>query len=40
MGDAEDVTDGFGSLFELSDHIYQCDLIDNVEGFSDYGLKT
>ena len=38
MSDAEEVTDGFGSLFELSNPIYQCDKIDNVEGFSDWGL--
>ena len=37
MSDAEVITDGFGTpMFMLP--IFQCDLIDNIKGFTDFGL--
>lgn len=37
LADAELITDGFGSpVFKKP--IFQCDLIDGIEGFADYGL--
>ena len=37
MSDAEVITDGFGTpMFMLP--IFQCDLIDDIQGFTDFGL--
>jgi len=37
MADSEQITDGFGSPL-LKKPIFQCDVIDNKSGFTDYGL--
>ncbi len=37
MSDSEVITDGYGTKM-FKKPIFQCDLIDSVEGFTDYGL--